>query len=304
VAKGRAGPGADHMALEAAERAAAAEAQHVVTGPAPADDAEAPPDDLVTATHRALATLPGRSPRLEVCPFLRAGEGPDIAPADRPDAGHRCRALEEPLVLGLRQQELVCLRSGHVHCPRFARGEERVRRTLAPGLGRRRRPAPAVVMAAGLLVGAILVAAGAVSGGLSLPGGPGVAAGPTPSPSAPPATLATTLQPTLAPTPAIDPTPTPSPEPTPTPSPVPTATPVPTASPAPSVALPAAWQGLAACPAPDDCYVYRVQRNDTLYGIAAKFHTTLNVLLDLNRWIADPSTIHVGDQIKVPPPPA
>jgi Tfp pilus assembly protein FimV len=107
-----------------------------------------------------------------------------------------------------------------------------------------------------------------------------------------------TPQPTLAPTPAIDPTPTPSPEPTPTPAPVPTA------SPAPSVALPAAWQGLAACLAPDDCYVYRVQRNDTLYGIAAKFHTTLNVLLDLNRGIADPSTIHVGDQIRVPPPPA
>ena len=298
MAKGRAGPGADDMALEAAERAAAAEAQHVMAGPAPADDAEAPPEDLATATHRALAALPGRSPRLEVCPFLRAGEGPNTAPADRPNAAQHCWAFDEPLVLGLRQQELVCLRIGHGHCPRFARGEERVRRTLAPGLGRRRRPAPAVLLAAGLLVGAILVAAGAVSGGLSLPGGSGVAAGPTPSPSAPPATPAPTPQPTLAPTPAIDPTPTPPPEPAPTPAPVPTA------SPAPSVALPAAWQGLAACPAPDDCYVYRVQRNDTLYGIAAKFGTTLNVVLDLNPAISDPSTIHVGDQIKVPPPPA
>src|SRR3989304_6295214 len=90
VAKGRAGPGADDMALEAAERAAAAEAQHVVAGTAPADDTEAPPEDLATATHRALAALPGRSPRLEVCPFLRAGEGPNTAPADRPNAAqHR-----------------------------------------------------------------------------------------------------------------------------------------------------------------------------------------------------------------------
>jgi hypothetical protein len=298
VAEGRAGPGADDTALEAAERAAATEAQHVVAGPAPVDDAEAPPDDLATATRRALAMLPGRSARLEVCPFLRAGEGPDTAPADRPDAGHRCRAFGEPLMLGLRQQELVCLRTGHGHCPRFARGEERVRRTLAPGLGRRRRPAPAVLLAAGLLVGAILVAVGAVNGGLTLSGGPGVAAGPTPSPSAPPAAPAPTPQPTLAPTPAIDPTPSPTPRPTPSPSPAPTATP------APSVVLPAAWQGLAACPAPDDCYVYRVQRNDTLYGIAAKFSTTLNVLLDLNPDIGNPSTIHVGDQIKVPPPPA
>lgn len=302
MAEGRAGPGADDRTLEAAERAAAAEAQHVVAGPAPADDAEAPPDDLATATRRALATLPGRSPRLEVCPFLRAGEDLETAPADRPDAGHRCRAVEEPLVLGLRQQELVCLGTGHAHCPRFARGGERVRRTLAPGLGRRRRPAPAVLLAAVLLVGAILVAAGALSGGLSLPGGPGAAAGPTPSSSAPPATPVPTPQPTLAPTPAIDPTPSPTPRPTPSPSPAPTASPVPTASPAPSVPLPAAWQGLAACPAPDACYVYQVQRNDTLYGIAAKFGTTLNVLLDLNPAISDPSTIHVGDQLRVPPP--
>ena len=86
MAEGRAGPGADDGALEAAERAAAAEAQHVVAGPAPADDAEAPPEDLAMATRRALSMLPGRSPRLEVCPFLRAGEGPDTAPADRPDA--------------------------------------------------------------------------------------------------------------------------------------------------------------------------------------------------------------------------
>ncbi len=62
-------------------------------------------------------------------------------PIEGPDPVNRCAALAEPVPQSLRQQELVCLTSGHVNCPRYLRGSmgtpealERVRasRTLTP----------------------------------------------------------------------------------------------------------------------------------------------------------------------------
>lgn len=276
---GTCGTGPGGRRLEAAERAAAEQARHLPLVMTPTDHVEAPAEDLATATRAALAALPGRSPRLETCPFLRAGEAADSAPVDRPAQGQRCAALDVPLDLGLRQQELVCLGAVHLHCPRYVRGEEVARRSLAPKAYGRGRPAPAVIMALGLLAGAIVVAA--TASGLTRPGG-SAAADPTPSATAPAATGAATL--------------------IPSPSPTPGPTLIPTASRSPSVVLPAAWQGLPACPAPADCYLYRVQKNDTLHGIAAKFGTTLAVLLDLNPAISDPSTIHIGDELRVPTP--
>ena len=43
-------------------------------------------------------------------------------PIEAPDPANRCAALREPVPQSLRQQELVCLSSGHVNCPRYLRG--------------------------------------------------------------------------------------------------------------------------------------------------------------------------------------
>ena len=44
---------------------------------------------------------------------------------------------------------------------------------------------------------------------------------------------------------------------------------------------------------------YKVKRGDTLSGIAAKFATTVKVLVELNG-IKDPSKLHMGQVIKLP----
>ena len=65
-----------------------------------------------------------RSPNASVCPFLRAVDEDDTLgrPVETPDPANRCAALHEPVPQSLRQQELVCLTSGHVNCPRYLRG--------------------------------------------------------------------------------------------------------------------------------------------------------------------------------------
>jgi LysM repeat protein len=81
---------------------------------------------------------------------------------------------------------------------------------------------------------------------------------------------------------AVLPTPTPSPVSTPTPS----ATASPALTPAPSPTQPAR--------------TYKVKRGETLSGIAARFGTTVRVLIDLND-IKDPSRIPVGAVLELPP---
>ena len=84
---------------------------------------------------------------------------------------------------------------------------------------------------------------------------------------------------------------TPQPEPTatlrPTASPEPTATPRPTASPEPS-AVP--------CARPQ---AYIVQKGDSLYRIAQRFHTTVEELKRLNP-LEDPNRIYTGQVIYLP----
>ena len=53
-------------------------------------------------------------------------------------------------------------------------------------------------------------------------------------------------------------------------------------------------------PPPSSGSVYYVQRGDTLRKIAAKFGTTVDVLLRLNPQIANPNVIYVGQGIVVP----
>ena len=170
-----------------------------------------------------------RSQNPVICPFLRAVEVDDrlLVPIEAPDALNRCAALQDAIPQSLRQQELVCLTSGHVNCPRYLRGaliagEPPRRRIVAgPVLRRRSVPRPPVTRAilAALLV---LIASFSASvafvvarGGIVVP----VAAVDRPSPS--PTTLA------VAPLPEASPTPSPEPTATPTPTPTPTATPTP-----------------------------------------------------------------------------
>jgi spore coat assembly protein SafA len=48
---------------------------------------------------------------------------------------------------------------------------------------------------------------------------------------------------------------------------------------------------------------YVVQRGDTLGKIAARFGTTVNVLLDLNPQIKNPNVIYPGQKLTVPASP-
>jgi LysM repeat protein len=77
---------------------------------------------------------------------------------------------------------------------------------------------------------------------------------------------------------------TPAPPPTPPPATPPPATPAPPPTPPP------------ATPAPR---TYQVQPGDTLSGIAARFGTTVQELVELNG-IADPSLIFPGQVLTLP----
>lgn len=102
---------------------------------------------------------------------------------------------------------------------------------------------------------------------------------------------ATMMIETPQPEPTATPRPTASPEPTATPRPTaslePTATPRPTASPEPS-AVP--------CARPQ---AYIVQKGDSLYRIARRFHTTVEELKRLNP-LEDPNRIYTGQVIYLP----
>jgi LysM domain len=241
------------------------------------------PIDLDTATSRALQTLPGRSPDPLVCPFLRAGVD-GLQPPEIAAGGHRCVAVEPPIAVADLQRQLLCQAAVHPTCPRYVRGETAVRVSLAPGLGRRGRGAPvAIGTAAVLLVAAAAVAA---TGGLGPMGDRGAGASPTAGAGgAAPSNAAPSRSPlgparTLAPVATVRPTLVATRE------------------------LPAAWRHLEACPAPEACYLYVVERGDTFGAIARRFDTTVKKLRKLNPELADPSTIRVGTKVRVPPPPS
>ena len=94
---------------------------------APGDEVEAEAAATDVAEPRSEPWLPvieDRSLNAWICPFLRAVDADDVVgvPVESPDAANRCAALREPVPQSLRQQELVCLTSGHVNCPRYLRG--------------------------------------------------------------------------------------------------------------------------------------------------------------------------------------
>ena len=147
-----------------------------------------------------------------------------------------------------------------------------------------------------VLASALFVAASAVfaitfvagRGGLDMPvasRGPVAVASPEPTlagPTLPPPTPVPTLLPaTQAPTapPTVPPTVAPTPEPT---------VPPPSFDPNdPLLALPE-------CPKHPGCFMYVIQRNDTMSGIVSRYLLSLTVVLALNPQVRDPAVIVTG----------
>ena len=272
------------------------------------DDRAALDTELVA---RASVVDIGRSPNPRVCPFLRAVDDAErlSLPVEAPDPTNRCAAMRDPVPQSLRQQELVCLSSGHVNCPRYLRGS--LGTSEAPVRVRAVRAVtvtPATAGALVLLVGAFMVSLGFVvaNGGLVL-----TAAAPTPTaagdvlgaietemPTAAPTpeptpTPAATASPT--PTPAATPTATPSPPPTSPPTPSPTATPKPTPKPTSN-----RYALLKPCPDRSNCWIYVIRSGDNLFSIANYFGVSLTTVKAWNPWTD--SGLKVGRELRIPTP--
>ncbi|HUP54028.1 MAG TPA: LysM domain-containing protein, partial [Methylomirabilota bacterium] len=261
--------------------------------------------------------LDDRSPDPEICPFLRAADDRDrlVAPVEAPDPANRCAALRDAVPQSLRQQELVCLASGHVNCPRYLRGAVVVAEAPDPVVRAGRAASPAVLLSVVVLV----MAASASLAFVMTRGGLELTAAATSSPRASATALAVasivpspvpTVRPTPAPTatPAASPSPTPTPSasPTPTPTATPARTPKPTARPtAKPTARPAArsdrYAVLSPCPGTPRCWIYRVRSGDNLYSIAHWFGISLDSIYARNPWTRT-QHLRAGQQLRLPPP--
>lgn len=264
-------------------------------------------DEWHVTVDRSLPT--DRSVNPATCPFLRTVDRAGLLrpPVEAPDPANRCAAVGAPAPQSARQQELVCLTSGHSNCPRYLRGElvatEPVVRAAV-----QRGPSTAVIASALLLVAASAVSVGFlfVRGGLSIPTAsiaPGNVAAVTGSPS-PTSAVAliespSPIRPTRAPT--ASPPPTTAPTPTIAPTPVPTTAPTPTATPAP-VPSSSRYAVLDPCPNTPDCWIYTVRSGDNFVSIVNWFGVPYQTVLDMNPQMGDPTTIRAGDKIRMPPP--
>ena len=248
------------------------------------------------------APLAEPSPRLAGCPFLMSEAGGWRL--DVPSRDHRCAAFSPAAPLAPEKQSRLCLTETHVTCATYlasvAAREARLgappperatrwglartttvvedpggvrSRLLTALLDRRRWPAiPALLLVVGLFVLA-------VSGFRGLLPATGAVATPSPSPAPLVAANTPPPQPTLPP-----PTETPPP-PTAALTQPPTGTPPPTAAPT---------------KAPKPTFrTYTVKPGDTLSAIAARYHTTVSAISQLNH-ISDPSKLRVGQVLLIP----
>jgi LysM repeat protein len=273
---------------------------HVATAVAPPPSV---PDRPLTGPDpgRAwLSRLEDRSPDPNTCPFLRAAaDGTLVTPIERPDPANRCAALAEAVPQSLRQQELVCLSSGHVNCPRYLRGAAVVVETPTPVMRTGRTLTTPVFASIVLLVMAVSasVAFAFARGGIGLtaaapsPSATAVAAIPSPSPFAPAATPSAAVTP-VAPTPSV----TPSPTPTATPAPAATPTRKPTATPKSD-----RYKLLRACPNTPKCWIYKVRSGDNLFSIANYFGVSMDSIYARNPWLRN-TGLRAGQELRLPPP--
>lgn len=256
-----------------------------------------------------LPMLDGRSDDPEICPFLRAVDDTNrlVAPVETPDPANRCAALHDPVPQSLRQQELVCLASGHVSCPRYLRGAVVMAEAPVAAVRPGRSASPAVL---GSLLILIMAATASlafvlVRGGLEL-----AVAAPTRSPAASVSAVAqasttpvTTAAPTAAPSVTAPPslTPSPSPPPSPPPTPSPTPSPRPTATPTPRPAPTSdRYALLRPCSGTSRCWIYTVRAGDNLFSIANYFGVSQDSIYDRNPFVRN--GLRPGQDLRLPPP--
>jgi cell division septation protein DedD len=253
-----------------------------------------------------LPMLDGRSDDPEICPFLRAAADDAeriVAPIEAPDPANRCAALREAVPQSLRQQELVCLASGHVNCPRYLRGAVVIAEAPQAPVRAGRAVSPAVIgsVLALVLATSASLAFVMVRGGLELPvavltaspiasQGAVAQASATPAPTTAPTPIPTAT-PSLAPTPSPSPTPTPTPRPTAKPTAKPTTRPAPTSD---------RYALLRPCPGTPRCWIYRVRAGDNIYSIANYFGISQDSIYDLNPFVRN--GLRPGQDLRLPPP--
>jgi LysM repeat protein len=229
----------------------------------------------------------GRSALVTTCPFFRreTADGTLGRPIEMPDLINRCAAYGEPLPQSLRQQELVCLTTRHVDCPRY------VRAAAPPGRARRavRVSRPIIAAIAILLVSAVASFGFVLArGGLAMPQAPG-ASGAVEAATGTPAATAVAVAATASSSP--------TPPPTATPEPTPIATPAPT----PAASVSDRYALLQPCPDKPDCWIYTVRKGDNLTGIAKYFGIPLQTVRDLNPW-TETKGLEPGQKLILPPP--
>lgn len=260
-------------------------------------------DEWHVTVDRSLPT--DRSVNPNTCPFLRTVDHAGLLgpPVEAPDPANRCAAVGAPAPQSARQQELVCLTSGHSNCPRYLRGElvatEPVVRAAV-----QRGPSTAVIASALLLVAASAASVGflLVRGGLSIPTAsiaPGNVAAVTGSPSPTSAVAVIESLSPIRPTAAPTATPPPAAAPTPTVAPTPAPTTAPTLTAAPTGSR---YAVLDPCPSTPDCWIYTVRAGDNFVSIVNWFGVPYETVLNMNPGIGDPTTIRAGDKIRMPPP--
>jgi LysM repeat protein len=258
------------------------------------------PRESLDSARAWLARLDDRSPDPNVCPFLRAAADGNLGvPFERPDPANRCAALAEAVPQSLRQQELVCLTSGHVNCPRYLRGAAVIMETPTPVVRSGRTVTTPMFASLVLLVMAISasVAFGmargfSLTGVMPSPSATSIAAVPSPSAVAvaSPSAAASTAVPseTTAATPSAIPTPSSTPLLTPKPSPA---------------ATPKSdrYKLLKACPNTPKCWIYTVRSGDNLFSIARYFGVSMDSIYARNPWLRN-THLRAGQQLRLPPP--
>lgn len=233
-----------------------------------------------------------------VCPFLGDPEQPAVRPLE-PAIGLMCHAGRRAYLVDRSKQRHLCLNAGHTACALYRQGvssrrdsrpwamldtegwiaepspeqrdqqaRERIRRRLDKARGRRLlpfpipTPDPRLVLLGGAIIVIVVAVFLAINVINSLLGGsvPAPTASPTVSASIP-GSAASDL-PTAEPSAVATPTPSPTQDP----------------------------NGI----------LYIVKKNDTLYAIALKFHTSAAAIAAANG-IADPRKLHTGQQLVIPP---
>lgn len=48
--------------------------------------------------------------------------------------------------------------------------------------------------------------------------------------------------------------------------------------------------------------IYCIESGDTLFGLAVRFHTTVDAILEANPQITDPNFIRAGENLTIPQP--